>query len=101
MSELMSKKLKECYESDFDDTELSKKIFGTWTTYEEDIELIKQADEFISIDDNTRNCILFRMGEKEILKFLLSISEQFTLILQQDKETARKAIVTYNGESGY
>ena len=37
MSELMSRKLKECYESDFDDTEGHKRIFGTWTTYEEDI----------------------------------------------------------------
>lgn len=37
MSELMSRKLKECYESDFDDTEGHKRIFGTWDTYEEDI----------------------------------------------------------------
>ena len=71
------------------------------TSYEEDIELLKQADEYISIDDNTRNCILFRMGEKEILKFLLSLSEQFTFILQQDYATAKKSIVTYKGHCGY
>ena len=34
---LMSKKLKDSYENGFDNTVGSKEIFGTWPTYEEDI----------------------------------------------------------------
>jgi SAM-dependent methyltransferase len=37
MSENMSKKLRDSYANGFDNTDGSKEIFGTWTTYEEDI----------------------------------------------------------------
>ena len=37
MSEHMSKKLRDSYANGFDNTTGSKEIFGTWTTYEEDI----------------------------------------------------------------
>jgi len=37
MSDWMSKKLRDSYDNGFDNTEGSKEIFGTWPTYEEDI----------------------------------------------------------------
>ncbi len=40
------------------------------TTFEQDEELLKQ-----SLTQNDRNCIIFRMGEKEILDFYIKTSE--------------------------
>lgn len=52
-------------------------------TLEEDIELIANDDESRFLAMNQRNCVLFRMGEKEIYRFLVTCADTMQAILKQ------------------
>jgi histone-lysine N-methyltransferase SETD3 len=47
------------------------------TSLQEDQEMLEKDDKEHNLSYNERNCILFRMGEKEILEFLKTCSERF------------------------
>ena len=51
-------------------------------TLEEDAELIAQDDQQRMLTLNERNCVLFRMGEKAILRFLVTCSDMMQTILK-------------------
>jgi hypothetical protein len=49
------------------------------------------------LTNNERNCVLFRQGEKIILKFLELASERFLNLLKMTQKEARKEVHSYNG----
>lgn len=51
-------------------------------TLEEDVELIAKDDESHFLTMNQRNCVLFRMGEKEIFRFLVTCADTMQTILK-------------------
>ena len=44
---------------------------------------------------NERNCVLFRMGEKEILRFLATCSDMMQTILKQTQKEAKATLVNF------
>ena len=57
------------------------------TTYEEDLEILEKNE---GLTFNTRNCVLFRSGEKKILLFLINTSDVMTEMLDLPLKDARK-----------
>ena len=58
------------------------------TTLEEDVEILKRED----LTFNQRNCVLFRIGEKEILVFLIAMADQMEKILELKFKDAKKVV---------
>lgn len=44
---------------------------------------------------NERNCVLFRMGEKAILRFLCECSDMMQSLLKLSQKDAKAALVTF------
>jgi len=44
---------------------------------------------------NERNCVLFRSGEKKILKFLISLADHFIPALDMKFKDAKKALANF------
>ena len=59
-------------------------------TYEEDMEILERDN----LSFNERNCVLFRSGEKEILKFLIEMGDYVLKLLEMKFKDAKK--VTQN-----
>ena len=57
-------------------------------TLEEDRTLIAEDDQNNSLTRNQRNCILYRMGEKKILKYLISFAGTIQTILKSENKDA-------------
>ena len=55
-------------------------------TLEEDMEILKRED----LTFNERNCVLFRSGEKEILVFLMEMSDYVLKLLEMKFKDAKK-----------
>lgn len=55
-------------------------------TLEEDMEILKRED----LTFNGRNCVLFRSGEKEILVFLIEMSDYVLKLLEMKFKDAKK-----------
>jgi hypothetical protein len=55
-------------------------------TLEEDYEILKRTD----LTFNERNCTLFRSGEKEILVFLIEMSDYVLNLLEMKFKDAKK-----------
>ena len=55
-------------------------------TLEEDMEILKRDN----LTFNERNCVLFRSGEKEILVFLIEMSDYVLKLLEMKFKDAKK-----------
>lgn len=51
------------------------------TTLEEDLEILRDEDCCNKLTSNERNCVVFRVGEKKILRNLLDVSSRFKEVL--------------------
>ena len=67
------------------------------TTLEEDNQLLEEDDKEKKYSYNERNCILFRQGEKIILRFLQIAGERFLKLLTMSQKEARKEVNSYKG----
>ena len=56
-------------------------------TLEEDMEILKRDN----LTFNERNCVLFRSGEKEILVFLIEMSDYVLKLLEMKFKDAKKS----------
>ena len=56
------------------------------TTLEEDLKILRDDDGCNKLNSNERNCIVFRIGEKNILSNLLDISSRFKKVLEMEAE---------------
>jgi len=61
------------------------------STLEEDVEILK--DE--SLTYNQRNCVLFRLGEKEILVFLIQTAKLIKELMQGSQKEAKARLVSF------
>ncbi len=58
---------------------------------EEDLEILAADDSGEkSLTFNERNCVLYRSGEKKILRFLIKMAEDFLPLLDMSFKEARK-----------
>lgn len=64
-------------------------------TLEEDAELIAQDDQKRMLTMNERNCVLFRMGEKAILRFLVTCSDTLQAMLKLTQKEAKATMVNF------
>lgn len=76
--------------------EIAERYLGWYpNTLEEDIELLSN-DKALSF--NQKNCILYRKGEKEILKFLINCSIKVNELSKMSLKEARQAITMWTKE---
>jgi len=59
------------------------------TSLEVDEGLIEMDDKEKNLSYNERNCLLYRIGEKKILHFLLSAAEQIIPLISMNYREAR------------
>ena len=58
---------------------------------EEDEEALRQDDEGkVPLTFNQRNCVLFRKGEKEILRWFVQLADYVLALLQMKFKEAKK-----------
>ena len=50
-------------------------------TLQEDLKILEEDDLNQTLSFNQRNCVLFRLGEKEILHFFIEFSEYMVSLL--------------------
>lgn len=60
-------------------------------TLEEDVELLKSED----LTMNQRNCVLFRLGEKELFRFLVDCADLMQTLLKQPLKEARATAAAF------
>ena len=60
------------------------------TTIEEDEEILKRNSLESSLSGNAVNCITFRFGEKEVLRFLDKAATQFIQVLKEDSYSEKE-----------
>ena len=69
---------------------LSQESLGNYpTTYQEDLEILEKNE---GLTFNTRNCVLFRSGEKKILHFLIETADLVTEMFKLSFKDARKLL---------
>ena len=64
-------------------------------TLEEDLELLSKDDKEGFLSYNCRNCVLFRSGEKKILRFLTQTSERMLYLSKLNQKEAKKQMNLY------
>jgi histone-lysine N-methyltransferase SETD3 len=74
-------------------TDLALKKYPT--TLIEDMKLLASDDHTPCLSSNARNCIMFRMGEKQILNSLSLASERFLHLLSLNSVAVRKEANSY------
>lgn len=70
------------------------------TSFEQDLELLAVDDKEKQFTQNERSCILFRSGEKKILKFLMEASVKIRHLYEMSIKNARK-FVNIDSEYNY
>lgn len=65
------------------------------TGLEVDEGLLEMDDKEHNLTSNERNCLLYRIGEKQILHFLLSAAEQIIPLISMNYRDARKEVTKY------
>jgi len=70
------------------------------TSYQEDIEMLAADDETPKLTQNQRSCLLFRMGEKKILHYLIGASEKLEALGKMNVKEARKEL-NLHGQAKY
>ena len=64
-------------------------------TLEEDKEMIAKDEQEAFLTRNQRNCVLFRIGEKEIFRFLVTCSDMMQTVLKQNQKEAKATLLTF------
>ena len=73
----------------------TRKVLDSYPqSLEEDKRIMEDDEKCPFLTVNQRNCVLYRMGEKEILNFLVESSDEMAVLLgvDQTEETFKKIV---------